>query len=247
MGEVLARSGDIVRGLSLYNQALTLSQQCKDNLTHILVCNKIGELYRLMDDYTKSREYCETALRKSKKIGYPRGEAHAFLVLGDLERRLSRHHESHIAFEKALSIFERIEDGRGKAASLRGHGDLAYFSNDYDASRSYYEKAFILSREIGDRHTEARSLYGLARLDLAVGHRGQARVNCDQACMMFKEMNDVWGEIDALCLSGNIEGDSNNHNGAKDLYRQSWLLCEKIGQKKEASLSFTKLSSFLFL
>ncbi|OPY54383.1 MAG: Tetratricopeptide repeat protein [Methanosaeta sp. PtaU1.Bin112] len=88
------------------------------------VLRNMGKAYFHLGEYDKAIDYCERALKASRKFGDKQREAQALFTLGNVSESLGHQEEAIRLAQSALAIFEEIES-RPRRSGSQGPRQMA--------------------------------------------------------------------------------------------------------------------------
>lgn len=189
--------------------------------------NRIGDTYRLIGEPRKALEYCEQALRLSKRGGDRPGEARSLNALAYLLITIGEYQKAPGYAKRALLLSRALGDIRIEAQALSNLGDV-YYANDPRQSLEYHQKALARWRDARDRRGEAQALLSAGYTYFDLSEIRQALDSCKQALLLSRSVKDVRGEALTLTALGHFYNRLGERQKALDLYGQAMQLLQPV-------------------
>ncbi|MFE0677796.1 BTAD domain-containing putative transcriptional regulator [Streptomyces sp. NPDC058867] len=142
-------------------------------------------------------EISGAALRASRALGDPVGQAHALRSLGFGHTRFNHEEEALRHLGRALELFRREGDAFGEARTRRALAYQANRSKRHDTSLDHYAHAGALYRSLGHRSGEAGVMNEIGWTYILLGDHQQALEHCEKAVSLQQEAGDLNGEASA--------------------------------------------------
>jgi tetratricopeptide (TPR) repeat protein len=180
------------------------------------VLNGLG-LACLDNDAEKAISYYQQARAVFVETRDLVGEGWAIHGLAHTSRRVRRFEESIGYYRRALGIFREANSRVGECFVLMGLGYASGCLHDFAAAIDYFGRALDISG--GNRYLEGWARHGLAYGFRSVRRFDEAVCHYEQALEIFKEIDDLWGQGEALLNLGRAHADA----GAPDAARSCWV------------------------
>jgi tetratricopeptide (TPR) repeat protein len=147
------------------------------------------QLYSLLNDYPRSEQHAQSALKHFRDVGDRGGEAQALLCYGDaLLRQGTRLKEARGHIEAAREILVILNYSYGLSRVYQYLGLVAGREHNYPAATQAFEEALSRSGQVGNKPIE-----GLALMNLGVAHDWMGHP--EDAARYFERSRDVYQEI----------------------------------------------------
>jgi CHAT domain-containing protein/Tfp pilus assembly protein PilF len=211
----------------LFDQALGLSRQSKDERVEASTLNNLGRYYRSIGQYQYAEEHYRQALVKMKALGDREREGIVLANLGAAYRSLGLKAEAEKAYNDALDIQSKLDNdgeqarsqnGLGKVLDLLGERSIVEKEN----ARKKFEVAVNLGKQSKDRdffeHNLGTICYELGMTYNRLGESDKARDSFNQALTHLQAALDL-----------RREGETIHHT-----LTSLGLLAHARGQKQEA-------------
>lgn len=179
------------------------------------------------------------ALSLSQRIGFLKGQAASFNVIGLAYFALGNSSKAMAFYIKALKLNEKIDNPQGIARNLNNIGNIYREQGEYHQAIDYYLKAIKLDEQINDKNGIAVNLGNLGRSYFGLKQYDTARVYLQQAYEVASKFNYDRRIGNFLTLMGSIYSETGQRKLAMEYYRLSIPYLKLTEQK--ASLSGTFL------
>ena len=186
-------------------------------------------------DSIKVAEYTQKAIRLSKKINYPVGEARAYhsvawiiMVKGDYEKAIT-------FFKKEYGIAQKANDNMHKGRALLGLGAVANRQGNFEKAIDYYEKSLKEFEEIDAQRQMINAYTNIGIVKSSQGKYEEAKDYYFQALEIQIEPESKNEEKNAniynnIGTSYNWQG---NYQKSIEYYLKALKINEKIDKKYE--------------
>lgn len=138
---------------------------------------------------------------------------------------------------------------RARARGLRLMAFFASHQSDHAKSVALHKEAHALARQLGDRATEAWTLTGIAINSELLGQAINIQADLEQSLAVFRELNDIPGQISLLSHLANWHWDHGHDrdtlDGVQALYEENLRLCYQIQHHLDAAGTLVALG-YLF-
>ncbi|MCI0393163.1 MAG: CHAT domain-containing protein [Acidobacteria bacterium] len=174
----------------LFDQALGLSRQSKDERVEASTLNNLGRYYRSIGQYQSAEEHYQQALVKMKALGDREREGVVLANLGAAYRSLGLKAEAEKAYNDALDLQRKLGDVAEQARSQNGLGRVLDLLGERtieekEKARQKFEEAVNLGNESNDRdffeHNLGTICYELGMIYNRLGESDKARDLFNQA------------------------------------------------------------------
>ncbi|KAK0205581.1 hypothetical protein DFS33DRAFT_1474315 [Desarmillaria ectypa] len=211
-------------------QALEMFEKIEDTLGVAQCLQGLGNILRMMDQYSEARTKLEQALEMFEKIGDTLGAAQCLKILGNTLGMMNQYSEARTKFKQALEMFEKIGHTLGVAQCLQGLGNILRMMNQYSEARTKFKQALEMFEKIGHTLGAAQCLQGLGNILRMMDQYSEARTKLEQALEMFEKIGDTLGAAQCLKILGNTLGMMNQYSEARTKFKQALEMFEKIGR-----------------
>jgi two-component system NtrC family sensor kinase len=194
--------------------------------------NQIGKEYRYPNPDSATR-FAKEANDLSQKLGYTRGIAESYRILGWVEKI---QHKQNEYYYLALSRFISIHDIKGIADTYNNLGTLWMEKND-SISLACYDSSLIMYQIIGDKKGESAILNFIGIVYQKLGNYQKAIDFTLKGLDIRKTTNDHPGVVWSFINAGNIYFAGGQLESALNLYLQSVTYAKDHGMEPyDASL-----------
>ena len=184
---------------------------------------KPNNVFQLLGEYDKAKEYLYKALVITTEIGDRKGEATDYGNLGIVSLSLGEYVKAKEYLEKALVI---------TAEKLKVFQSLG----EYGKAREYLHKALVITTEIGDRKGEGACYATLSTVFQSLGEYDKAKEYLHKALVITTEIGDRKGEGECYANLSTVFQSLGEYDKAKEYLQKALVIGIDIGDKKgEAS------------
>src|ERR1051325_4999624 len=141
-------------------------------------------------DPKKATETAEEALRLSREINYPKGQAFALRTIGACCIWLSKNEEAMEHCVNAIELLKEIGDKKEEAQVTYNIGTNFYYMADYDNAIKYYMLCYRINEGINNLIGMADARNGMGAVYYTTGENEKAIENLDKALAMSEEVGD---------------------------------------------------------
>ncbi len=177
-----------------------------------LSLNTMGLIYKTRDEVIAAERHFQEAFEIYNRVGYKKGIAAIFNLLGQLLLPSKDLDEALKYFEQAYRISFGI-DQEARIDSLNGQGKVFALRGKYDKAIEYFERARDLARQVGGSYRLVENLLALAE---SLEHLGQP------ATQMLKEAKRIAGENNYYLLLGLAEEMQGDFEYKAERYRNAF-------------------------
>lgn len=147
----------IEQGISLFNEAIKLSQQTHDEETLANAYMNLGNAYAVKENWDKAMQIYEYALKvpslKEQKVNL----TYIFLNLAIANKFKNDMVQAKANLKKSFDLIEETKNKYQKGLAYLFEADLHYIDNDLASATAFVTSAFSIFSEIGDRLSVAES------------------------------------------------------------------------------------------
>ena len=187
---ILSNLGLVNSRLGRYEQAIDLYQKILQNnpANKARILNKIGALYRHLENFSKSLKFYQQALEIYQENQERMSIATTLDYIGVIYREQNKYSEALEYHQQALAIREDLGDKEGKATSLHNIGIVHRESGQHSESLEFLTHTLILNKQLGNRNGERITLANIGKL---LAKQNQPEL----AIFFYKESINITEEI----------------------------------------------------
>ncbi len=216
----------------LFGQALTLARHLGNRQGEAGALWGLGEVGRLVGEYSEAREYYTQALTLARQLGFRRGEVDALWGLGEVERLVGACGQAREYHTQSLSLARHLGYRCAEADALWGLGQVERLVAEFGRAREYHTQALTIARHLGYRRAEADGLWALGQVERLVGEYRQAREYYTQALAIAQHLGYRRPEVEALRGLGQVERLIGEYGHAREYYTQALTLARHLGYRR---------------
>ncbi|PLX10966.1 MAG: hypothetical protein C0594_04170 [Marinilabiliales bacterium] len=150
LGKVYRNFGNNDSAIELYNKAMPVFEDIKDDKGIAELYNSLAVAYLMNGDYEFSKQYFNQTMKAYKKQNDSLGLAKLFSNLGYLYRLEGQYDSALMVYQEANTIYSGLNDKEGLAKIFVNTGNLYYEWRNFPNAVSYYRNASSLYAELKD-------------------------------------------------------------------------------------------------
>ena len=203
--------------------------------------NNIGEIYRILGNYSLALTYYEKALIPFQQLNESLFKAATLSNIGTVYNDLGQYSTALNFYNKALVIQQEMTDKQGEGTTLHNLGYAYDKLEQNSTAQEYYQKALIVRRQTKDNQGEALTLNNLGLLYNELGQHSQALDSLEKALKTFKELGDIPNEGNTLDSLGTVYKSLGQYNKALEYYQQALSIQQDIGNRTGEGIVLTNI------
>lgn len=238
---------DNARAQALYEESLSLYTELEDKSGAADALNGLGFIAERVRDWETSRRHFEAGL----KIGFEVQNKHAIAVslegLGIIAEQYRNWANARTFFEQFLAMERELGNITQIAHALRRLGGIAFTQGDISMARARFEESLSIFRELNFKQFIAILLSNLASVARYEGKYEQASALYSDSLSLLRE-KDVGFESNqamVLCSMGYVAYRQGQQAPAGELFEESLLLCQKLGEHEGSALCLVGIAGIL--
>lgn len=243
-----------VKSLEYFFEALSLSQQLKDNDLIGKVQRNIGQAYYWLDSLDKANHYTKLALESSRKTNNRLYEADALIDLGMLAQREGKTDSALVFMNIALKI-RYEENAMLEVALAYGRIGRLYFDiGDFQNSIKNHQKEIEIKESLNDLSGLAIAYNNLGRIHRTVGNYQLALEQYQKSLSTFERLDNrtyiasVSSEIGLVYESLSrstlaVKDNEINYNKALEFHRAALKIYEEEGNLSQIAQSLNNIAN----
>jgi tetratricopeptide (TPR) repeat protein/transcriptional regulator with XRE-family HTH domain len=231
IADLLRRDGPWAEGITRHTAAVQAAQHLGDRLGEANALSDLGDVRRLMGDFTAAVQALGQALDIYRDLGDGLGQANALSDLGVMRRLTGDFTAAAQALGQALDIYRELGDRLGQANVLRDLGVVRLATGAYPAATEDLKQALDIFRELGDRLGQANVLRDLGLGRLATGDFTAAAQAQGQALDIYRDLGDRLGQANALSYLGYARRATGEYPAAAQVLGQALDIFGDLGDR----------------
>jgi predicted ATPase/transcriptional regulator with XRE-family HTH domain len=246
-GSLAHRQGDYARAGTLFEESLSLAQQCGDQRAMAEALHLLGSIAALRENgtYAQAASLYERSVVLWRNLGDTGRLALALSNLASVLRHQGAYDRAFSMAEESLALWRRRGDRAGEAAALANLGLVAYEQDDLRRAGAWLEESVALRRALGDKWGIAFSLTALAVLAGEEGDTARARELLTESEVIYRDIGDKWGLASVLGAQGMLAWEQGRPLQAAALLQDSLSLFRLLGDRGGIALSLERLALLL--
>ncbi|MDB9313735.1 tetratricopeptide repeat protein [Spirulina sp. CS-785/01] len=197
-GRQAAARGDYERAVLLWEGALDLYEQIRDDAALATAAEALGNGYSQLGQYAKAEYYIRRRLAVLRDLEDFRGQVDALNHLGTVLLFNQNLDGAGASFQQALDIAQSIDSQEGIALSVSNLGLLATREGQYAVAIKRYRRALEFRRRFNDYSGQANTLNNAGDTYQAWGKHDLALPEYRLARWYAQESNDLHNHFRAL-------------------------------------------------
>jgi tetratricopeptide (TPR) repeat protein len=188
--------------------------------------HQLGYIYQLKEDYKKSLEYHDRALKIQVEYKDFWAQAKTYHHLGILAYTQGEDDKAREYYQKSLDIKENeLNDPLGQASTLHQMGMLSQTQGNFKEAERYYQKAIFIKRKYGDSTHIAETYGRLGTLYHELEDYGKARDFYQKSLDILIRYGDIPSQAFIYSQLALLAEDLNELEQAKAHYLRSLQVC----------------------
>ncbi len=241
LGSLFLRQGRYPEAISLFERALTVSNELGDLQGKWFANHFIGHIHASRGDYPEALEYLGKAVVLARETGSQDMEATTLNRLGVVYKWLGDYTRAIQAYEKALTLQREINDLAGQSVTLNSIGSYQYTQGHYEDALDYYKQALDIRKRIGAYLRPAYNNIGATFNSM--GLPDSALVYQQKALEIAREARDPRGEGYALENMGYIYRNMGRFEDALENFQRSLEIDRELGLKRQQGYALAAIAS----
>ncbi len=190
-----------------------------------------GQFFHYQAQWDSAVESYQQALRLFQQIGYLRGQANTWSVIGIAQGFQDDYRAALQSHKKALALFQKIGDQHGEATTYKSLGDDEQFLGHIQAALAYYERALPLIQRTPDRLGQANIRKAMGDIQSHQGNTQGALVSYQEALSIFQEINSRLGQANCYFRLGVLAYAQGDIQRALDLEQEAYQRYQLLGNQ----------------
>lgn len=226
--------------------SVLLNNHKQDDSVRVSLLNKVGYAI-VFSDSSKAREYADQASLLADKIGYLKGKAESFWVMGTLSSFYKSDKIALDYFLKALEIAEEINSKPEILKYLISSGNKYAAIGNISGAMESYERAMKIAEELQSKQSIARCLGNICVTYTGQGNYEKAIEGYQKLLMICEEIKDKKIESATLNNLGNISQYQGNNIKALEYFLKSLKIREELNDRQGLANSYINIGSVIAL
>jgi tetratricopeptide (TPR) repeat protein len=245
LAEPYQRLGQNRRALSLYEQALELSQELGNLRTLAVTQGSMANVLMQLGKPQQALALYEQSLRISQELGDVRDVSVTQNAMAEVLRQLGQPQEAITLYKQALDIRQKLGDNR-EVAAIRGMlANVLWQVGQPQEALALYEQALRTMQELGDVLNVTAIQNGMAKVLWQVGKLHEALALYEQALQAQQELGVVrevattqYGMAGVLRQLGRLQE-------ALALYTEALQTKRELGDRREIAITQNVMADIL--
>ncbi|MGJ7902640.1 tetratricopeptide repeat protein, partial [Lysobacter sp. 1R34A] len=200
LANVLATSGKFDEAGAALAQARALHVELDDRAGLAAVENELGLLAEERGDYPGALDAFRRALQAWREVEDPHGTAQALNNIGFADYQLGAYDDAQVYWQQAAEAYAALGEQTGRIRTEQNLGLLATARGQWGQARRLLQHSLSAAEQQQMLEEVAVSRRNLAELELLQGHYGAAIGQARQAGELFRQREDVRGQVDVDLL-----------------------------------------------
>jgi tetratricopeptide (TPR) repeat protein len=204
----------------------------------------LGEANRSFKPDTSLR-LAEEALTLSKRIGFNKGEASAYHLMGNAYRIVGNRPKAMETILLGLKINEKIDNKEGMEVDLLQLGIIYKELENYNEAIAYFLQSKKIDAQLNNKNTFI--FLNLGDTYLRLKQYDSARFYSQQAYEIATKNNNVLAQASILAVMGGICSETGQKKLAMEYYRLSILYSKQSDNYRGLSVTFLNMADLFQL
>ena len=229
--------GDARQAMVLYEQAMAINENYKNDYGISENLRGIGWCYFLQSDLKKARENYDKSLAICEKQQNKQGMAAALGNIGNVYYYLSDYSKALEYYQEALKINEQLGNKSGMANNL-GNIGLVYNSlSEYPNALEYHQKALSINEQLGNKSGMAMNLGHIGNVYTSLSDYPKALEYHQKAFSINEQLGNKSRMAGNLGNIGNVYTSLSDYPKALEYYQKSFSIHEQFGNKSGMAMN----------
>lgn len=164
LGEIYARKNVFNKSISLYEKALVISKESKNDNETAEIQNAIGRVYEKKGDYEKAITNYIQALKTREKLKDKKGIASSLNSMGVIYLAMDDTVNARQSLERAYSLIVEVNNKNGIAIVLNNLGLLYDKMSKIDTALNYFVEALKIHEELNNQGAIAQTYSNIGNM-----------------------------------------------------------------------------------
>jgi serine phosphatase RsbU (regulator of sigma subunit) len=144
------------QGQAKIDSLLTVLKRTKEDTNKVNLLYNISDNYETIGEYDKGIQYGNQGVTLAQRIGYKKGEAKCYNIIGYIYQDQSDYPKAFIYYTKSLKILEQTDNKSVLSSCYSNIAVLYAVQKEYLKSVEFFFKSLKLAKEIGNNNLIAR-------------------------------------------------------------------------------------------
>lgn len=201
----------------------------------------IGDVYYILSDYKKARDYYSQALQIRRDGGDSGAIAEAlndvsqiYLFLGDGDQAFKYSNE-------ALTISRQMGDKLNEARALNNIGKHSAFLGEEQEALDYYNEALPAAKASGNLEVQAQTLLNIGYIHIDIDEAQAALNYYNEALTLWQALNHLRGQARTLTAMGTAYTFLGEKQKALDDHKQASQILQAMGDRFGEAVTFNNI------
>lgn len=240
-GEALRYQGRFRPARKILGKALQLAREHDHPILHVDCLYSLGAVAHYLANLEEQRRFSEQALEISLANEDLRGQSRSYNLLAIATEMEGKYSLAKAYYERAIQLSQQAGDRRSESIPLINLASLLQLLGNYTAARRLRAVPGI-KQELSDRPGEVWGLVYLSLLFHQLGNQSVAENYARQALHSAVEIGDRHNQATALANLGHALTAQRHYEQAEEMYTQSLILRQELGQETMAMEAYAGLA-----
>ena len=235
--------GDARQAMVLYEQAMAINENYKNDYGISENLRGIGWCYFLQSDLKKARENYDKSLAICEKQQNKQGMAAALGNIGNVYYYLSDYSKALEYYQEALKINEQLGNKSGMANNL-GNIGLVYNSlSEYPNALEYHQKALSINEQLGNKSGMAMNLGHIGNVYTSLSDYPKALEYHQKAFSINEQLGNKSRMAGNLGNIGSVYSSLSDYPKALEYHQKALSIHEQLGDKIGIATNFGNIGN----
>ncbi len=239
---------------SLLNELKIFNSQkleLRNNSNSLYDTTAANILHQLSKTYLNNKPdsaiwYSNRSLQLSKTIGYKRGMAKAYNLLGAIENGKGNYIKALEWYKLNLGLRNELGDKKGRASAYNNIGVIYNDLGNYSEALKNYQASLTILEAANDKSTSASCYNNIGIIYDVIGNYPKALENYSFSLKIRTEINDKKGIAASNINIGVVKKTLGNYAEALENYLIALKTYKEIGDKKGIADSYNNLGNIFY-
>ena len=231
-GSVMHRQGKFNEAIEIYNTALTMVADEKENRykkIRALICNSIGLSLMKQFKLAESKPWFDKALALARSIGDLKTELMVRINMGVVANDSGKYEEAlEMLTEELYALQMLVGETRELGALMFNIGESHMFMENFEDAEPWYRRALMIARNISYPEFEVAVSYNLGEVLNELGRPDEATEVLVPAYELAGEHDWYLQRMDMANLLGEISRAGEDYTKARDYHNEALNISRKL-------------------
>jgi len=233
-GRLAFQQSDLALARRVVTESYEISRALDDRPRQAAALLNLGNIAWGESRYDEAQRFYREGLDMARETpdGRTRYEAILLANLGLLASDQGDLEAADRYFADGLALHQRNHNQSGIAYTLMNSSDVLRLQGQFGPALDRLEESHRLFTALGHQHEKALTSVRIGLVLLESGRIDAAEPHLEEGLQIAREIEDHWSEMYGMAVQGRIAAARSRPAQALDLFRRSFALAERVGDRK---------------